>query len=112
MVLLAYDYGRGIRYTQTRKRRTKADYAEFMQQIVSTYYADMEYIDLVQDKGTDPPAKYSQVWFILRAFAAERSPCVEPETGISFYPYAWLLTVGRCRSTRRRSNFRSWLLSA
>lgn len=49
VVLLAYDYDRGIRYTQTRKRRTKADYAEFMQLIVSTHYADIEYIDLVQD---------------------------------------------------------------
>ncbi|MBC3789478.1 hypothetical protein FHK02_6073 [Spirosoma sp. LMG 31448] len=49
VVLLVYDYDRGIRYTQTRKRRTKADYAEFMQQIVSTYYADSEQIDLVQD---------------------------------------------------------------
>lgn len=49
VVLLAYDYDRGIRYTQTRKRRTKADYAEFMQQIVSTYYVNVEYIDLVQD---------------------------------------------------------------
>ena len=46
VVLLAYDYDRGIRYTQTRKRRTKADYAEFMQQIVSTYYVNVEYIDL------------------------------------------------------------------
>lgn len=49
VVLLAYDYDRGIRYTQTRKRRTKADYAEFMQQIVSAHYADIEFIDLVQD---------------------------------------------------------------
>jgi hypothetical protein len=49
VVLLVYDFDRGIRYTQTRKRRTKADYAEFMQQIVSTYYADIECIDLVQD---------------------------------------------------------------
>ncbi len=49
VVLLAYDYDQGIRYTQTRKRRTKADYAEFMQQIVSTHYADIEHIDLVQD---------------------------------------------------------------
>ena len=49
VVLLVYDFDRGIRYTQTRKRRTKADYAEFMQQIVSTYYADIECVDLVQD---------------------------------------------------------------
>jgi hypothetical protein len=49
VVLLAYDLDTGQRYTQVRKQRTKADYAEFMQQIVSTYYADVEYIDLVQD---------------------------------------------------------------
>ena len=49
VVLLAYDLDRGIRYTQVRKRRTKADYAEFMQEIVSTYYADVEHIDVVQD---------------------------------------------------------------
>lgn len=49
VVLLAYDYDRGVRYTQTRKRRTKADYAEFVQQIVSAHYADIAFIDLVQD---------------------------------------------------------------
>lgn len=49
VVLLAYDLDRGIRYTQTRTQRTKADYAEFMHQIVTAYYADVEYIDLVQD---------------------------------------------------------------
>ena len=49
VVLLAYDLQTGQRYTQVRKQRTKADYAEFIQQIVSTYYADIEYIDLVQD---------------------------------------------------------------
>lgn len=45
VVLLAYDLDRGIRYTQTRKQRTKADYAQFMHQIVTTYYADI----LIQD---------------------------------------------------------------
>ena len=49
VVLLAYDLDRGIRYTQTRKQRTKADYTQFMHQIVTTYYADSEYIDLIQD---------------------------------------------------------------
>lgn len=49
VVLLAYDLDKGIRYTQVRKRRTKADYAEFMQEIVSTYYTDTEHIDIVQD---------------------------------------------------------------
>jgi len=49
VVLLAYDLDTGQRYTQVRKQRTKADYAEFMQQIIETYYADVEQIDLVQD---------------------------------------------------------------
>lgn len=49
VILLAYDLDKGIRYTQTRKQRTKADYAEFMHEIVTTYYGDVEYIDLVQD---------------------------------------------------------------
>ena len=49
VVLLAYDLDKGIRYTQTRKQRTKADYAQFMHQIITTYYTDVEYIDLVQD---------------------------------------------------------------
>lgn len=49
VVLLAYDVDTGQRYTQVRKQRTKADYAEFMHEIVTAYYADVEYIDLVQD---------------------------------------------------------------
>jgi len=49
VVLLAYDLDTGQRYTQVRKQRTKADYAQFMQEIVMTHYADVEYIDLVQD---------------------------------------------------------------
>lgn len=49
VVLLAYDLDKGIRYTQTRKQRAKADYAEFINHIVTSYYADVEYIDLVQD---------------------------------------------------------------
>lgn len=49
VVLLAYDLDKGIRYSQTREQRTKADYAQFMQHILTTYYADVDYIDLVQD---------------------------------------------------------------
>ena len=49
VVLLAYDLDTGQRYVQVRKRRTKADYAEFMQEVVATYYADFETIDIVQD---------------------------------------------------------------
>ena len=49
VVLLAYDLDTGQRYTQVRKQRTKADYAAFTDEVVTTYYADVEYIDLVQD---------------------------------------------------------------
>ncbi len=49
VVLLAYNLDSGQRYVQVRKRRTKADYAEFMHELVSTYYADAELIELVQD---------------------------------------------------------------
>lgn len=49
VVLLAYDLDTGQRYTQVRKQRTKADYAEFMQAVVATHYTDVEYIDLIQD---------------------------------------------------------------
>jgi len=49
VVLLAYDLDTGQRYTQVRKQRTKADYAEFMHEILTSHYADVEHIDLVQD---------------------------------------------------------------
>jgi len=49
VVLLAYDLDSGQRYTQTRQQRTKADYAEFINHLVTTHYGDCEYIDLVQD---------------------------------------------------------------
>jgi hypothetical protein len=49
VVLLAYDLDSGIRYTQVRERRTKADYAQFMKQVIATYYADKECIELIQD---------------------------------------------------------------
>jgi DDE superfamily endonuclease len=49
VVLLAYDLDTGKRYTEARERRTKADYAQFMSNVVSTHYADVETIDLVQD---------------------------------------------------------------
>lgn len=49
VVLLAYDLDTGQRYTETSERRTKADYAAFIERIFSTYYADKEFVDLVQD---------------------------------------------------------------
>lgn len=49
VVLLAYDLDSGQRYTQTRKQRTKKDYAEFINEIVMTHYTHCKQVDLVQD---------------------------------------------------------------
>ncbi len=49
VVLLAYDLDTGQRYVQVRKRRTKADYAEFMAKLVQTHYVGVESVDVIQD---------------------------------------------------------------
>lgn len=49
VVLPAYDLDTGQRYTQVRQQRTKADYARFMQEVVSTHYANVMQLSLVQD---------------------------------------------------------------
>ena len=49
VVLLAYDLERGQRYVQVRARRTKQDYAEFMEWLVSTHYPDTQKLLVVQD---------------------------------------------------------------
>lgn len=49
VILLAYDLDRGQRYVQIRPQRTKRDYAEFMLWLVTTHYADVETVQIVQD---------------------------------------------------------------
>jgi hypothetical protein len=49
VVLLAYDIDQGKRYVQVRERRTKKDYAEFMDWLVNEPYAQREQIHLIQD---------------------------------------------------------------
>jgi len=49
VILLAYDIDTGQRYTQVRERRTKKDYAQFMQWLTSTHYQHVEGIEVVQD---------------------------------------------------------------
>ncbi|QHV95678.1 transposase [Spirosoma endbachense] len=49
VVLLAYDLDTGQRYTQVRKQRTKADYAEFMNDVITTHYTHLDRIELIQD---------------------------------------------------------------
>ena len=48
-VLLAYDLDKGQRYVQVRERRTKKDYAEFMDWLVKEHYPKAQKIHLVQD---------------------------------------------------------------
>jgi hypothetical protein len=49
VILLAYDLDTGQRYVQVRPQRTKRDYAQFMWWLVTTHYADVETVQIVQD---------------------------------------------------------------
>jgi hypothetical protein len=48
-VLLAYDLDKGTRYLQVRERRTKKDYAHFMDWLLKEHYPHCEQFQLVQD---------------------------------------------------------------
>lgn len=49
VVFMAYDIDKGIRYGKISKRRTKADYAAFVDEILKQYYPQAEKVELVQD---------------------------------------------------------------
>ena len=49
VVLLAYDLDSGQRYVQVRQRRTKRDYAEFMQQLRTNHYPHVDQLHVLQD---------------------------------------------------------------
>ncbi|MCJ8164069.1 IS630 family transposase [Pontibacter sp. E15-1] len=49
VVLLAYDIDTGQRYVQVRRRRTKEDYAQFMEWLAREHYGHAGHIELVQD---------------------------------------------------------------
>lgn len=49
VVLLAYDIDKGIRYTEVREQRTKKDYAEFIDKVITAHYSETTRIKLVQD---------------------------------------------------------------
>ena len=48
-VFMAYDMDRGQRYCQVREQRTKEDYAQFMDWVVSHHYREAAKIVVVQD---------------------------------------------------------------
>lgn len=49
VILLAYDIDSGQRYVQVRAQRTKRDYAEFMDWLMTTHYTNIETVQVVQD---------------------------------------------------------------
>ena len=49
VILLAYDMDTGRRYLQVRERRTKQDYAQFMEWLAKEHYQHVEQVELVQD---------------------------------------------------------------
>lgn len=49
VILLAYDIDTGQRHLQVRERRTKQDYAQFMEWLAREHYPHAEQVELVQD---------------------------------------------------------------
>lgn len=49
VILLAYDIDTGKRYVEVRERRTKKDYAAFMQHLLDEHYRDKTNVHVVQD---------------------------------------------------------------
>ena len=49
VIFMAYDIDRGIRYAAVKERRTKADYAAFIDEILKQHYPQAKQVELVQD---------------------------------------------------------------
>jgi len=65
VVLFAYDLDTGQRYAEVREQK---DYAEFMDQLIRTYYSDKEKVILVQDNlNTHPKGSFYEHLPIERA---------------------------------------------
>ena len=61
-VLLAFEPHTGFRYVEVRARRTAVDYAEFMQNLLTKHYAQVNKIRLVQDNlNTHTPGSFYQI---------------------------------------------------
>jgi hypothetical protein len=68
-VLLAFEPHTGFRYVEVRQRRTAVDYAQFMQHLIQTHYADVACIRLVQDNlNTHTPGSFYEVLDPAEAF--------------------------------------------
>lgn len=49
VVFMIYDIDRGVRYGKVSRRRTKADYAAFVDEVLAQHYPKAEAVDLIQD---------------------------------------------------------------
>jgi hypothetical protein len=68
-VLLAFEPHTGFRYVEVRQRRTAVDYAQFMQNLLQTHYADVACLRLVQDNlNTHTPGSFYEVLDPQEAF--------------------------------------------
>jgi hypothetical protein len=69
-VFIAFEPLTGQRFVQVRQRRTKKDYAGFMQQLAESHYPSAERIVLVQDNlNTHSPGSFYEAFRPEEAFA-------------------------------------------
>ena len=69
-VFIAFEPLTGRRFVQVRQRRTKKDYAEFMQELAESHYPSAEQIVLVQDNlNTHSPGSFYAAFDPDEAFA-------------------------------------------
>lgn len=73
VILLAYDIDTGQRQVQVRKRRTKEDYAQFMEWLAKEHYQHVEQVELVQDNLNTH--SYGSFYEILPAAHARELAC-------------------------------------
>lgn len=68
-VFLAFEPHTGFRYVEVRPRRTAADYAEFLQNLIDQHYSNVEYVRLVQDNlNTHTPGSFYAILDPKEAF--------------------------------------------
>lgn len=68
-VFLAFEPHTGFRYVEVRARRTAADYAEFMQNLVAKHYSHVQQIVLIQDNlNTHTPGSFYKLLPPQQAF--------------------------------------------
>lgn len=69
VLFLAFNPHTGFRYAEIRDRRTAADYAQFMQNLISLHYPGARRIRLVQDNlNTHTPGSFYEVLPPQKAF--------------------------------------------